>query len=266
MKKTPRFLLTAAFFMLSSAAFGSQLWIFPSIGPSDNPSGSFDAYTANVAAGLEAGFVNDTLTTNPTGGTPGTPDYFAVATGKIDQYALVTTSYKSWLGDTSAASPYNNEYGNALYFTLAVTPSTPGETFTLADITFELTTPPVPGFSLAGATFSANTVGYACAPGDLPGAGSCTRYDQSNPGSDSTPINYLFTYGFLVSDFSSNPADLGEIASSYDGQTIAAAYHAPDSEDATSSNLISAVPEPGTLALFGFGFLGIAYRLRKKKA
>lgn len=262
-KLISRSLLTAAFFMLSSAAFGSQLWIFPSIGPSDNPAGSFATYTANIAAGLEAGYLFDQFATSPTGGTPDTPGYFAVATDPINPYALVTTSYLSWLGSVPGAAPYDGEYGNAVYFSLAVAPSTPGESFTLADISFELTNPAITGFSLAGGSFSANTVGYACT-GALDN--TCTRYDQSNPGSDSTVINYLFTYGFLVSDFSSNPGDLSATAHQYEGTTLAAAYHAPNSTDATSSNLVSAVPEPGTLVLFGFGFLGVAFRLRKKKA
>jgi hypothetical protein len=99
--------------------------IFISIGPNPNtPSPSYPGYTANAQAGVLAGGINvgGDISANPTAFNL-VPTSNRIAT--VTEASFIGTDFPSWLGVADPAAPFNNETGNALYFSVEIKSTSP---------------------------------------------------------------------------------------------------------------------------------------------
>jgi hypothetical protein len=257
--------LLGAFLALSTLSFASTLFIYPSIGPS-GVSTYLNAYEDAAATALTQGATS--------GGVAGTPGYYAPATNPISSYGLIETynspgNFFSWMGNLNPAvnfgAAYAAEYGNDLYFGVYVNSDT---SFNLGDVGF---TGDTINTTLAGVVFSSHTIGgVGCTGVNTPGFNyqtDCTSYFDGTPlhtGNDTTPINFLWSSGVAIWANASTPAELRALAAAFDGQSITQEYTlGGDSSGPVTLQVVTPVPEPGTVMLFGLG-LGAAIFARKR--
>jgi hypothetical protein len=103
--------------------------IYVSIGPNPNTSPSYGGYTANAQAGVAARGQNEGGTILP-GQVGSSPTAFNLIGGvnripTISESDIIGTSFPSWLGWANPATPFNNETGNYLYFSIEITSTSP---------------------------------------------------------------------------------------------------------------------------------------------
>lgn len=226
--------------------------IIPSIGPAVDP--SLTAYLTNAEYALEHG-----LTTYGGAG----PTQYNVAPNPVSAAAVLSTAGKSWMGTPSPAAPYNNEYGNELFFGITVY-SAAG--FQMQDVSFSS---PAYGVTndLTGLSFDPWTIGVVGGTGSNCSGG--TRLDGSlgHTGTDSTTINCLWYAGLALTAFESDPAATAAVLAA-DVASLAVG-NAPTTytllsgpvTNPNSTEIIHATatpdlvsPEPATLVLLTFGF------------
>ena len=103
--------------------------VYVSIGPNPNTSPSYGGYTINAQTGVLALGQNE-------GGTivPGQPGSSPTAFNLVDNVNriptitpadIIATSFPSWLGTADPPSPFNNETGNAVFFSIEITSNSP---------------------------------------------------------------------------------------------------------------------------------------------
>lgn len=250
------FRLVVPFAALGSLGMAGVVNIYPSVGPSQFSPNLLD-YESNAEQAIENGFT--------TFGVFGTPSYYAqLANANITPVqGLIATSddgtdgFTSWNGTIGPGSPYNAETGNALFFGLAISSPTP---FTLADISFtaSLFGDTVGPITLGGSVFSADIVGI--------NTSTHTRYDQSNPGSDSTPINELYTSGFFINFYETDSTALAADFTMLANQSGTASYTVTSLGATQAQDFATAIPEPATWSILGLGFAIIAGLRRRKQA
>jgi hypothetical protein len=107
--------------------------VFPSLGANIFGSPNYDAYRDNAITALRTGVSQ--------AGTPGTPGYYQqVAAGSpILLTDLVVTDFNSWRGKADPGGAFAAETGTRLYFGLSIVSTTPGERFSIDQLSFEAT-------------------------------------------------------------------------------------------------------------------------------
>jgi hypothetical protein len=223
------------FFTAWTASAVPIISIIPSVGPSEF-SPNFVAYENNAVNAIENNLAS--------AGAPGTPAYYVPATNPIPAGGLITTSdgttsFQSWLGVTPG--PYVGETGNAVYFGLYITSSTP---FTLAQVSVDGSL----GYNdLSGTSFGNGIVGKN---------GSTTYSSQQGANDDQIPITTLYTSGnfFFLED--TDPSQLANdlaLVPGYGGTETVTLAGQGVPQSVTLDFVNNSTPEPSTLALFGLG-------------
>ncbi len=251
---------------LSSIASANTIWIYPAYGPANTVGG----FTSTYAATFEQNAVTAMMNIASAGSTAGSPantgnvtdpGYYSAITAcdttcnlAVNGNGMITTTtngsdgYNSWMGNNSPTGAFSNEFGNALYFSLAIYSPV---AFNPDDIVFNDNQF---GFntSLAGVNygFTAGASSYATGCLGTMSAGSCIGTFQSSGTPDGTNnVNYFFYSGFVLYDTETDPSSAAEAARILAGLDIDGTY--------------SLTPEPGGLLLLGCGILGVGL-LRKR--
>jgi len=240
----------ALILIAASSAFSAPLVMtVVSVGPSYLSSNQ-DTYEVNAEFALQNG-----LTTN---GTVGTPGYYAASTGPIPAAAFITTTFNSWLGQVPPTGNYINEFGNAVYIGLSATASS---AFDLQQVSFS-------GLgqsdTLTGVSFSDHTVGICLATDPLCSSATNVIYNASNPGSDTSLVDEVWTSGLYFYTVISDPSALPSTTAAFEDFTGTVSYTVPNA--GTGDATVASLPEPGTLALLGFGLGGILLYRRRLSA
>jgi hypothetical protein len=157
--------------MGAQAASGSfQMFVNPHSAPNFFGSPNYDAYEANVMAGLQTGV-------NGSGDRSTSPTAYnllpANATTIVSPGDMIVTGTPSWQGNASPSGALSNELGNRMHFALTVLGDGAGSTFSLQDI----------GFTMEGRTGSGFNYGFV----------PFTGYTGANP-DDETLFSSAFTY------------------------------------------------------------------------
>ena len=246
---------------------------------------SWAGYVANAMNSLENNLGNiGNPATDPTA-------YYQLNDGIFTPGMAEVTSFNSWMGQAGPAAPFNNELGNRLHAGVVITDT--GGTFTLADVSFAMhssdtaadftdagTCPSGAGGSLcwendlSGTDFSKGTrIGINFGGDGAPGGGDDTVYDTSNPGNDATPLNELVYVGDGNAFWPGGPGDSLTGQAAMDEWTnymktnhlsISNVYCVKGT--CNQATVAIATPEPASIAVLGFGMLGLGLRrLRRRK-
>lgn len=279
MRKTLSLLVAVA-----GLSFGAPtITVIPSIGPSGAAASSPD-YDANALLALFQG-----LTSASTFGTA--PSAYTQVSGPVPTNQIIDSfsSFNSWLGVANPSSPFNDEFGNNLYFGVAIRGGT--ESFSLRQLVY------ADNFgdyepTLAGSTpfyfdvenYDSRFLAYldnGTTPGTLD-AGD-TQVALNTDGA--TPVNYLFYRGvgayFLPVGTDSDdpqtrlndtvaainsglpvPLTGGYCISAVEGDLSCATAGLTDAT-VNFSPTGGEIPEPSTYALMGLGLAALAYARRR---
>jgi len=272
-RKTFSLLVAAA-----GLAFGAPvITVIPSIGPSSAPGvGSTADYNLNALTALAGGLTSSSIGS--------APSHYTQVSGPVPANSVIETTFNSWLGVASPAAPFDNEFGNNLYFGLSIISGS--SSFSLRNLVFS------DNLGLGGVPFSFDVESYDSRflayidngngtfdPGD-------TQVAQGADGT--TAVNYLFYRGVgvffepLGADGDNPQTRLNDTIASLNGNLPVAltggyclSAEAGDLSCADGSltsatvNLSSAavgggeIPEPSTYALMGLGLAALAYARRR---
>jgi len=262
---------------VAGMAFGAPvITVIPSIGPSSAPGvGSAANYNLNALTALSAGLTTSSI------GSP--PSHYTQVSGPVPANSVIETTFNSWLGLANPAAPFNNEFGNNLYFGLRIIGGS--ESFALNNLVYtdNLGLGGVP-FSFNGDTYDSRFLAYidngngTFDPGD-------TQVVQGTSGA--TSVNYLFYRG-VGAFFSPFPEDalldpqtqLNNAINGINGGlpvALTGGYCLAETAGSTdcrqgftsaTANLSSTavggeIPEPSTYALMGLGLAALAYARRR---
>jgi hypothetical protein len=249
------------------------LTIIPSIGPiSGTPSG--DAYALNALNALRLN-----LTTFGAVG----PSQYNRFTGVLNPNQVVDTTgaFNSWLGNANPAAPFNNEFGNALYYGIQWIGANSSEQVSLSNFVFVdgyYSDPAVSiPYNTPADTYDGTTIiGVQYGTDGLFGTADDIVVNSGQ--ANTTPVNALFYRGYNVSfgPFPSLPGTPQQQLDAYVGsQAAIVAAFGPQTSSAqgnsTSGNasanavigLTTSIPEPSTYALIGIGLAALAYVRRR---
>ena len=258
---------------LSSVASATSIFIYPAYGPANTLGGFVSTYAAafemNAVQAMMAIASPGSVSGSPSAtGSPSDPGYYQpitscdttcdltnVGAGMVTTNDGTGSSFNSWMGNTSPTGNFSGEFGNALYFSVAVYSAT---AFNPDTITF---TSQIAGFStdLSGVLYGLSPGASSYATGCLGtmSAGSCIGmpFNSGAPDGVTNNVNYFFYSGFLLYDIP-NPMSPGQAA--LDAQqlmdlTIDGTYGLP-------------TPEPGTMLLFGCGLAGAAFWRKRRQS
>lgn len=243
----------AAALYVSTASAGIILEITPSIGPN----GFTNANLVSPGGYLDNA-VKALMASAATFGPIGTPDYYKKLIGAVKPTDVVTTNgsptFTSWLGVASPAVPFNNEYGNQLYYGLHAL-GTAGTRFSLNQLVFtnNFFGNSAPPYGFAGGTFGI----------DLVGRQNATFFNAGNPGTDTTLVDELW-FGGLGDSFVFSSACGFSCIDGY-ARTLpfnfATGTYTLAGTSATA--IVNVVPEPATMSLCALGIAGLLFVRRK---
>lgn len=270
MRKTFLLLVAAA-----GMSFGAPtITVIPSIGPS-SVAASGVTYDANALQALRQGLT--------TFGTAGTPGFYGQLTGDASANQVIDTFglFNSWLGIANPSTPFENEYGNNLYFGVVINGGL--QSFSLSQLVYEdnLATydPSLIGttpFSFNGDTYDSRFLAFVDdGNGVLDGADSQVALNADG----STLVNYLFYRGiptfFLPLKGATDQEALDNTVAALNANAplaITASYCLADTPGSTDCGAASGrasavvggeIPEPSTYALMGLGLAALAYVRRR---
>lgn len=271
MRKTLSLLVAAA-----GLSFGAPvITVIPSVGPS-SLAGSAAAYDANALQALLQGLTNF--------GTAGTPSYYSQVSGDLSANQIIDTFglFNSWLGIANPSAPFNNEFGNNLYFGVQILGGT--QSFSLSELVYadNLATydPSLIGttpFSFNGDNYDERFLAFldnGTTPGSLDAGDSQVALGTAG----TTAVNYLFYRGvpvfFLPLAGATNQQALDSTVAAIVSNapvTLTASYCLADTPGSTTcgpvsgqaSAAIGEIPEPSTYALMGLGLAALAYARRR---
>jgi len=239
--------IPALMLLASMVSFGGTITvtIVASIGPAPTSS-SLQQYENNAEMALQNG--------DTTFGTINTPTYYSQVGGTINPLGFITTTYNSWLGTMNPASPYNNEFGNAVFFGLTAVASG-GATFDMNDINFLLSGSP--STPLAPQLFDSNTVGFA-------GPGQTNEVFTSGNATtdDSAALTSFYTSGIFADTVVNDPTTVANVIATELEGPAAASYtvmgNATTGTEEITFNVPASVPEPSTFVFLGLGLAAMA--------
>jgi hypothetical protein len=250
---------------ISTSASAVTLFVYPSYGPNYLDASAL-AYEQNSVHAMETG--------SSTGGTINTPQYYSQITTcagscsfSLNPGGFIATSdnpgsdgFTSWNGSASPAAPFNNEYGNNLYYGLSVFSTV---AFNPDAITWSALGGAFTG-DLSGTAFGATTFGYSegCTGGATLAA--CVGGGLITSGGSSL-VNGFFFSGIQLYALELDSTQLAADIASLTGTVVDLSYSLIINADnrGTTDTEGTVVPEPGTLLLLGGGF--IAFGLIRKR-
>lgn len=260
---------------LSSLASATSIFIFPAYGPANTLGGFVSTYASAfeqnaVQAMMNAAAPGDVSGLPSNTGNINDPGYYQAITScdttcnltNVSNGMITTTdgtanSYNSWMGNTTPTGNFSGEFGNALYFSVAVYSATPfnPDTITFDNQIFGLSTD-LSGVQY-GSTAGASSYATGCLGTMSSGVCTGTLYTSGLPDGATNNVNYFFYSGFVLYDIP-NPMSPGQAnldAQALLGLTIDGTYSLPQ-----------ATPEPGTLLLFGCGLAGAALWRKRQRS
>lgn len=271
MRKTLSLLVAAA-----GLSFGAPvITVVPSVGPS-SLAGSAAAYDANALQALLQGLTNF--------GTAGTPSYYSQVSGDLSANQIIDTFglFNSWLGIANPSAPFNNEFGNNLYFGVSIIGGV--QSFSLSQLVYDdnLATydPSLAGttpFSFDGDTYGSSFLAFLD-DGTTPGSLDASDSQVAVGTAGTTAVNYLFYRGvpvlFTPLTGATNQQALDNTMAAINANTpvtFTASYCLADTPGSTTcgaatgqaSATIGEIPEPSTYALMGLGLAALAYARRR---
>lgn len=240
--------------------------VFPSFAPNVFGSPSYPTWEANAITALING--------NNSGGTLTLPSYYQQTANGANVPQWIVTDFPSWQAMANPGIAFGpafaNEFGNRLYFNLHINGN--GFGFNLTQLSFQATSTDVGnflGFNVPAGSFNYSTsfVGLDYGPNGVKGGGDDT-YITSGPNTQF--VNELFARGVgnapavLSGDPGATDQDkinnaLQQMPNDYifNGQ-----YSLGVDDFGTftgSAFVVVAVPEPGTIAMTGFGGAALAF-------
>jgi hypothetical protein len=270
------FLLLVA---VTGLSFGAPvITVIPSVGPS-SLAGSAANYDANALLALRNG-----LSSTSTNGGPGSASVYNALVGLASANQVIDTfgAFNSWLGVASPASPFNNEFGNNLYFGLRVIGGT--DTFSLSQLVYTdnlaIYDPSLAGttpFSFNGDNYDSRFLAFldnGTTPGTLDAGDSQVALNTAG----TTAVNYLFYRGvptfFTPVAGANNQQALNNTIAAIDANrplNLTASYCLATTSGSLTCGPVSGqasagvgeIPEPSTYALMGLGLAALAYVRRR---
>lgn len=285
MKNTTAVLCRSALFAGAMLAFAPaqavNITVYASSAPNAFGSPSFPGWVANTQCFLQGSCT--------AGDRDADPAAFESLTTFEPGDAMVT-SYHSWRGQadpgTVFGSAFASELGNRMHFPVIITSDSGADTFTLADVGFEIDSPDggssgfggsgALGYSgdLSGTTLNGSSrVGVFWGGDGAPGGGDDVVYTGGE--SDATLLNVLYYVGvgnalwpMVPDDGATEQEALDSVAASFysDGISSITGSYSVRTASGSAAVRLASVPEPGTLGIFGLGLLGLcaATRLRRR--
>jgi len=234
--------------------------VVPSSAPNVFGSPSWATYNANALNSLEnnLGNIGDRATD---------PTAYEMAPAIVDAGEYMVSSFNSWRGTVSPASPFAAELGNRMHFGLHAVGD--GATqFALEDVSFEITSSDGPnslGFAgdFVGLDYSSTRFGVDWGPDRAKGGGDDIVY---NSGNGTTPVDEIVYVGvgnaFWPGGGDPNPGNpIGGAQAAMDSSLAYVAANAPFTITGSytilgdsSSGSVTTIPAPASaLALLGLG-------------
>lgn len=245
----------------------------PSSAPNAFGSPSWGGYVANAMSSLQGNLGNiGARSTDPTA-------YEIMSPYGLTPGDIMVTSFNSWRGVAGPlAPPFGSELGNRLHFGAHIYATDAATTFTLADVSFFITSPDAAlNFfgDLSGTTLNGTTrVGRNWGPDNTPDTGDDVYYQSGQ--SDATLLHDLWYVGVGNAYWPGGPGDplTGQAAldatsnyiSGYPGFVVFGGYSVrSETGYGAGSASVQATPEPASaLLMMGSLFVG-AYRAAKKR-
>lgn len=185
-------LILLLFTLVSLCCGAPSLAIFPAVGPS-LASPSFYGFSQNALQALQEDL--------PTLGGPGPTQYNRLA-GSLNPLSLIDSAFafNSWLGIVNPAPPFDQEFGNQLYFGIQVVGGDGSDLFSLDQLIFfnyffSSGEPRIPSQLFGPAFASYNglvSIGVQYGDDGRLGGGDDRVLNSGEPGD--TPVNALYTF------------------------------------------------------------------------
>ena len=225
--------------------------VYVSIGPvPGTASPSVSSYYQNASTGVQ----NGGATTGAAG-----PTQFSTVSSVTYASLLQDTDFNSWQGVANPAAPYNNEFGNAAFFSVVLEAPTGQNTLALNDISFtQSSSDPFDYFGGTGSYAGSNYTDHAI--------GILANGTTVAPGtSGTTDVNEIILVGVglavdITGSFAGTPQQqldeaVADRNTALGNNTITTCFS--DSADGLSNcgslNVLATVPEPSS-----FGLLALA--------
>lgn len=237
--------------------------IVPSIGPVP-VSTSYTTYNQNALTAL--------LNNANTQGLAGAGQYNRLS-GPINPAHIIDTTgaFNSWLGIANPAIPFENEFGNNLYFGYRVVGANGADTFTLSDfvVNDSLFLTPTDRITFNTETYDGQFfLGVQYGANGALGGGDDILLNSGQAGT--TAVNALFYRGYAFwANFSSSTGTNAEQLAAYT-QSLSDYFGTQPTQGITGeiknvasgsfeTAFTSSIPEPSTYALMGLGLIVLAY-------